>query len=66
MSEEVDVSEDMVSNGLAEGGNGGGDEKRGVWAAQPKKTLQPPSDLRSLTLPTAVRLNQGATEHRYL
>lgn len=40
--------------------------KRDKEAAQPKKTLQLPSDLRSLTLLTAVRLNQGATEHRYL
>lgn len=40
--------------------------QKGWGAAQPKKTLQPPSALHSLTLPTAVWQNQGATEHRYL
>lgn len=46
--------------------SGDGDDKKRGTAAQPKKTLQPPSELGSLTLPTAVRLNQRATEHRYL
>lgn len=55
-----------MSDGLAGSGDGGGKDKKRGRAAQPKKTLQPPSDLRSLTLPRAVRLNQGATEHRYL
>lgn len=40
--------------------------QKGWGAAQPKKTLQPPSALHSLRLPTAVWQNQGATEHRYL